>query len=476
LAHHRTKKNRRADIPSTNNYWSLAAVRRSVPTHTLLRTAAKQRERHMKSRSRSNVLQHLRRAALLRDGAGLTDGQLLEGFAVRRDAACFEALVRRYGPMVLGVCRRVLGNAYDADDAFQATFLVLVRRADSVVPRELVGNWLYGVAYRTALEARRVAMRRQARERQVNEMPHPQVEPEDLWHELQPLLDEELSRLPDKYRAAVVLCDLQGRTRKEAAGQLGVPEGTVSGRLTTARRILARRLARRGVALPLAGLGVALARGSASAAVSGSLVTSTVQAVVLTTTGPAVVAGAATAPVAALTERVVKGPFLAKFKTLTIVLVAVALAGAVGLMTHHLAGAEPRQEAGQESTPEQVAARAVEKSDLEKLQGTWVAVSCERAGKQEIDANIGDHQLVIAGRRLTYRTPRKVDEASFRLRPASNPREIDMEFDEWARTRAIYELDGDRLKLSWSKLGGRPAGFGAEDDDLFTVVFVFERK
>src|SRR5689334_7533775 len=259
----------------------------------------------MASRQRSNVLQHLRRAALLRDGAGLSNGQLLDGFVARRDAACFEALVRRHGPMVLGVCRRVLGNPHDAEDAFQATFLVLVRRAASVVPRELVGNWLYGVAYRTALEARRTAARRQARERQVHDMPQPAAESDPLWHDLQPLLDEELDRLPDRYRAAVVLCDLQGRTRKEAARQLGVPEGTVSGRLTTARRMLARRLSRRGVALSAGALGAALASGTASAAVPASLVASTVQTAAAT---------AVAVPAVALAERVVKGLFLARLK------------------------------------------------------------------------------------------------------------------------------------------------------------------
>ena len=128
----------------------------------------------------------------------------------------------RHGPLVLGVCRRVLRDAHGAEDAFQATFLVLVRRAASVVPREAVGNWLYGVAYRTALEARRAAARRRARERQVHDMPHPTARPQEIGRELRPLLDEELSRLPDKYRSAVVLCDLEGRTRKEAARQLGV--------------------------------------------------------------------------------------------------------------------------------------------------------------------------------------------------------------------------------------------------------------
>ena len=142
------------------------------------------------------VLERLRKAALARDGCGLSDGQLLERYLTDRDAAAFAALVRRHGPMVWGVCRRVAGNGPDAEDAFQATFLVLVRKAGSLRSRELVGNWLYGVAYRTALKARTVAARRRARERQVEQMPHPEVGPDEAWSDLQPLLDRELERLP----------------------------------------------------------------------------------------------------------------------------------------------------------------------------------------------------------------------------------------------------------------------------------------
>src|SRR4051794_9442977 len=157
----------------------------------------------------SEVIQHLRRAMLLRGGAGLTDGQLLEGFISRRDGAALEALVQRHGPMVWGVCRRVLRNEHDAEDAFQATFLVLVRKAASIASTELLANWLYGVAHRTALKARATAARRKGREKQVAEMPEPAVAEQHLWGDLQPLLDAELSRLPDKYRVVVVLCDLE---------------------------------------------------------------------------------------------------------------------------------------------------------------------------------------------------------------------------------------------------------------------------
>src|SRR5262249_753421 len=146
------------------------------------------------------VFWHLRRVALLCDSGGLTDGRLLEAFTAGRDEAAFGALVQRHGPMVFGVCRRVLRHRQDAEDAFQATFVVLARKAASIQEREQVGNWLYGVAFRTALEARRLAARRRTREKQVDDMPHPTVEPEEMWQDLRLVLDEELSRLPDKYR------------------------------------------------------------------------------------------------------------------------------------------------------------------------------------------------------------------------------------------------------------------------------------
>jgi RNA polymerase sigma-70 factor (ECF subfamily) len=422
----------------------------------------------------SKVLQHLRRAALLRDGAGLTDGELLEAYVTGQDGAYFEALVRRHGPMVFGVCRRVLRDPHDAEDAFQATFLVLVRKAGSVVPREMVGNWLYGVAYRTALEAKRATARRRARERQVDDMPHPTVEPEECWRDLQPLLDRELNRLPDKYRVPVVLCDLEGRTRKEAARQLDLPEGTVSGRLTTARRILAKRLARHGLTLSAGALAAALSHGSASAAVPTTLVAATVQAA-----GQATTAGAVSAQVAALANTVVKVMALAKLKTAAaLVLAAVVLGGAGVAAYHNSGGAETRPEAGPDigSLPPPVV--VIEKSDREKLQGTWVAVSIERAGVKNNDPNIDDYQFTFAGDGVTYRSKNRKTEGSFRLDPTRKPKEIDMELNEEVVTQAIYELDGNRLKLCWAKPpkpSGRPTEFDTANNP-FTILYVFEKK
>src|SRR5215831_2854286 len=160
----------------------------------------------MPTSSMTPLLRHLRQAAFRADTGDLSDGQLLERFLSRREEAAFEVLVRRHGPMVLGVCHRVLHNSHDAEDAFQATFLVLVRKAASIVPREMVGNWLYGVAYRTALEASRAMAKRRAKEKQVSECPRRETA-NDVWAELRPVLDQELDRLPDKYRVVLVLCD-----------------------------------------------------------------------------------------------------------------------------------------------------------------------------------------------------------------------------------------------------------------------------
>jgi RNA polymerase sigma factor (sigma-70 family) len=290
----------------------------------------------------STVFQQLRRAVLRRDGEGMTDGQLLGCFITRRENAAFEALVRRHGPMVLGLCRRILGNEADAEDAFQATFLVLVRKATAIVPREQVGSWLYGVAYRTAMKARAMNSKRRAKERVSADRTMRVARGDESEHDLGPLLDDELSRLPDKYRLPIVLCDLEGKTHKDAARQLGWPAGTLSTRLVAARRVLAKRLRRRGVVLSGAALGVALAEQVAAASVPGSLISSTVKAAGVVAAGPTIAAGVVPARVALLTEGVLKTMLLAKLRTVTAVLAGVALAlVATGLFTYHALVAYP---------------------------------------------------------------------------------------------------------------------------------------
>jgi RNA polymerase sigma factor (sigma-70 family) len=294
----------------------------------------------MATKSMTCVIRHLRRVVLLGDGGGLTDGQLLESFLARREDAAFEALVRRHGPMVLSVCRRVLRHTQDAEDAFQATFLVLVRKAHSIQPRELVGNWLYGVAYRTALKARTSTARRRARERQVWEMPQPEVR-QETGGDWRPLLDRELNRLPDKYRTLIVLGDFEGKSRKEMARHLDLPEGTVSSRLARARRLLAKRLARHGLTLSGGALATVIAP-AAEAGVPFALMTTTVEAAAQVAAGTAASASGISASVAALTEGVLTAMFLTRLKVAAALLLAAGVLGTTtGLLTHRALAQKP---------------------------------------------------------------------------------------------------------------------------------------
>jgi RNA polymerase sigma factor (sigma-70 family) len=301
----------------------------------------------------NQAVQDLRQAMLHHDGAGLSDGQLLDRFVEQQDEAAFAALVRRLGPVVWGVCRRVLGRHHDAEDAFQATFLVLARKAAVVKPRDLVANWLYGVAYRTALKAKTMTRRREAREKQVLNMPEPETGVPESWGDLEPLVDQELARLPDKYRIAMVLCDLEGKTRKEAARELKIPEGTLSSRLTTARVMLARQLARHGIALSGGTVATMLSQNSASAAVPGSVVSSTIKAAPLFAARKAAATALISTQVAALTQGVLKTMILSKLKAALAVVLLLGLVGlGGGLLPHDTAAGQPMR-AAEKAAPQQ---------------------------------------------------------------------------------------------------------------------------
>ncbi len=312
----------------------------------------------------NEVVRHLGKIVLGQDGAGLTDGQLLGAFIEQRDEAAIAALIRRHGPMVWGVCRRILHNHHDAEDAFQATFLVLLRRATAIVPREMVGNWLYGVAHRTALKARTMMAKRRTREKQSAAMPETVVEQQDLWRDLQPVLDQELSRLPDKYRVAIVLCDLEGKTRMEAARHLGVPPGTLASQLTRGRALLAKRLARHGLTVSGGTLAAVFVQNAASACRPTSLMTSTIKAVTSVAAGQAARTSAISASVAALTEGMVKTMLLTKLKIATGVLLALTVSTTGGLLYKTQAAGQledgPRIEQKKEEDVRAAAIKALE--------------------------------------------------------------------------------------------------------------------
>jgi RNA polymerase sigma factor (sigma-70 family) len=275
---------------------------------------------------RNRVEQQLRQVSALSD-AQAADGLLLEAFLVDRDEAAFTALVRRYGPMVFGICRRVLRHQADAEDAFQATFLVLVRRAAQVRCRATLGNWLYGVAYRTALHARTVNARRRRLEGQVRAMQQPEAPDEAAMQpELQQLLDQELSRLPAKYREVIVLCDLLGKTLRDAAQQLRCPEGTVSSRLARGRELLRKQFARHGPALSLAALAALLEQNKVPA--SAPLIDNTVKTAALVAAGNLAAAGGVAPNAAALMEGVLKSMLLTKLKIVAVLLIVFAVLGA----------------------------------------------------------------------------------------------------------------------------------------------------
>ena len=256
--------------------------------------------------------------ALAREPDGRGDADLVHAFCAQRSEVAFAELLRRHGPAVFGVCRRILGQSHDAEDAFQAVFLVLARRAQAIQPPALVGNWLYGVAVRTALKARAMTVKRNQRQRAAarNEAV------EDIRDEpdLRRIIDEELACLAQKYRVVIVMCDMHGQSRSAAAQSLGWPEGTVAARLRKARQMLASRLARRGVTASVAGCGLLL----------GSEATATVP-VSLSAATMVMAGGSAAVPptIQSLAEAVMRTMILAKLKFPVVLLLACGLTVAV---------------------------------------------------------------------------------------------------------------------------------------------------
>jgi RNA polymerase sigma factor (sigma-70 family) len=435
----------------------------------------------------TEAIQRLRRRLLLHEGAESSDAQLLACFIENRDEAAFAALVRRHGPMVFGVCRRVLRNHCDAEDAFQATFLVLVRKAASLASRELLANWLYRVAYQTAAKARTMVCKRRKREMQMAEMPEPETPPQDSRSDLQFLLDHELNRLPTKYRVPLLLCDLEGNSRKEVARQLGWPEGTLSGRLARARKMLAGRLARRGLVLT-AGTLPGLFAQVASACVPASAAASTIKAALSLVTGQSAAAGAISLKVAALMEGVLNAMFMTKLKFVAVVLLVTGLlAVGGGLITYQTATAQQNKadrptgkgKRGDTDAPKTDAT----KIDKAKLQGVWQIESMEGDGMQispddlaAVDAE--QKRVLIDGDKwITKNGDGKEERRPFQLDATKTPRTINVRAqDDSFDQLGIYQLEGDDLKICFC--GGekqeRPTEFATKKGSPM-IVFVYKR-
>ncbi|MCI0462615.1 MAG: sigma-70 family RNA polymerase sigma factor [Gemmataceae bacterium] len=395
----------------------------------------------------SNVIRHLQRVAAHHPGEGPTDSELLERFAVARDEGAFELLVWRHGGMVLGVCRRVVRDSHAAEDAFQATFLALARQAAAIGKGQALAAWLYRVAYRIALRARAAAAQRAQHERQrpppAPEAPTDSTERADL----RAVLDEELARLAERYRAPVVLCYLEGKTTQEAARQLGCPRGTVLSRLAQARQRLRGRLARRGLA-PAALLAAALCQ---RVALSAGLVDATTRAAALFVAGES--AGAIPVQVAALTKGALSAMLLARLKVVvTILLAAVGLATGAVLLVQSWPGAVASEPA---PAPRPAAIQPVAqppskpKTDSELILGSWELVERISGG---LKAYKSRNVFVITKTYILLKRDAGFDNdaMTYRLDPTQKPRAIDLERPDRPEDPAfpgIYELTGDTLKI-----------------------------
>jgi RNA polymerase sigma factor (sigma-70 family) len=292
---------------------------------------------------------------LRQEGKEQSDGQLLERFLRDRDRRALETLVQRHAPMVWGVCRRTLNHHDDAEDAFQATFLVLLRRADSVRPRERLANWLYGVAYKTARKARQKVAIRYSHEKQMETTPEAPTEAhEDGFEpELLARLDRALHALPQKYRTVVVLCALQGKSLRDAALQLRLPQGTVASRLARGRQMLAQRLTRPGVTVSATAVAAVLTEQAASAAVPDVLRTRTIQVVGQFAAGEGVTDGLLRAGASALAEGVLRSLTGAKKKTVVVwLLLATLVLGSGAAAYHSLTGQATRPVEPPEPAPQ----------------------------------------------------------------------------------------------------------------------------
>lgn len=275
------------------------------------------------------VQQHLRTLARTQVQEESSDRELLNRFVAERDENAFIVLLKRHGPMVLHVCRRIHANEQDAEDILQATYLLLARKAASIRKQESLASWLYGVAYRLALGARGQAVRRQTRERRAADMGKTSSISQEAWQELQELLHQSLQQLPERYRAPILLCYLEGKTQEEAARQLGCPLGTVRSRLARGRDRLKVLLERQGVRLTATALAAALAESNASAAVPGALVSATARAAVKYATGTAA-AALVSSRTAALLETGLKNITITNLKAATAILLAACALGIGG--------------------------------------------------------------------------------------------------------------------------------------------------
>ena len=394
-----------------------------------------------------------------------SDAALLRRFVTKRDEAAFAALVERYGPLVLGVCARVLDHRQDAEDALQTTFLVLARKAGSITRRECLCSWIYRVAYRIALKARGARARRLARETRLAEVAAADRTPEWFWRDLRPILDEEVNRLPLKYRLPFILCYLEGKTNAQAAGALKCPPGTVMSRLAWARERLRGRLEKRGVVLSTGLLAAVLAEHATASALPTVLANPTVANALRFAAGQA---GAVTARVAAPAQEFLRGMFLTQLaRTVALLL---AMGGVAGLIVWLLVSSTGIGRPGNRTLQPRPA--PVRPADHAKLQGIWSPERIEVGGQAVPGGGLklaftGDSfQLITAdGAMLTMR---------FEIDPNMQPAAFTLYRGREVFGRGVYRLDGDALAICYATAGEPPREFDSSHSPQ-TVLYRAKR-
>ena len=362
-----------------------------------------------------------------------TDRELVRAFAATRDEAAFAEIVRRHGPMVLAVCRRVLADAPEADDAFQAVFLVLARRAGSVGRPERLGGWLHGVAVRCARRARSAAASRRAKEHPMSDVAAPAAA-DPLWADARPVLDEEIGKLPEKLRAALVLCELEGLGRAEAAERLGVPEGTLSSRLARAKEALRSRLVRRGLAPTLVGVGADPGSGAGGGGGAAGAVRRGGRV------GGGCPGGGCGGGLRGGRRAGTEG-----------------VDGDVREETGAVGGGRGRGARGGRAGVVRVGRgpgrgrRQAAKTDKDKVQGKWKITEAVVHGRplplERAVAILGD-TVEFKGDKVTLRA-----EMTFTLDPSKSPKWIDMSSADGKGFVGVYALDGDKLTLHYAVPG-----------------------
>jgi RNA polymerase sigma factor (sigma-70 family) len=425
------------------------------------------------------AVERLRAVAAVQTSRGLGDAELLKRFATERDEAAFAVLAERHGPMVMGVCRRALGDAHDADDAWQATFLILARRAGSVRRGAALGGWLHRVATSVCANLRRQQWRRHVRERRLAPRTPDEPAAQASWCEVRIALDEELGRLPERYRAPLVLCYLEGQQRDEAAARLGLAAGALHGRLERGRELLRQRLLHRGLDLSAMLLAVALGEGVARAACGPALLSPVTRAAAVFASGEVVAPQLASPNALSLAQQVLRGTIRTKLRAgVAMALLAGLLVASPGGQRLPAASSQDTRQADQtasEAGPRGLRVDVVASPDVRQLERTWRAVEMEQDGKRQPSYDVRSQRLVLVfkGGELSARSAQGPwGRFSLRIYPDQSPRAIDLTPLD-ARAMAptmpgIYALDNGRLWLcfrSWGDTAKRPVAFGTRARD-----------